>query len=437
MSHDVIMPALGMAQDSGLLVSWFKQPGDAVAIGDALFEVETDKATMEVEAQHAGFLTQISAKSGDEVPVGQVIAVIAASQDAAVPIASVAEEQPPQFAAKEDALPEGQSVIMPALGMTQDTGLLVNWLKQSGDAVSADEVLFEVETDKSTMEVTAGFDGFVAALLAAAGEDVPVGHDVAIISSVKPETPVQRTRGDVLTPVTEPSLPATQSPVAPPPGDRKRTEKSQLQPKSGRILASPKTRRLAHERGLDLQKLVEAGHVQPFHVSDLAELENISANTPVSIGAPALRRLTAQISAVPFGEIMSFVSEKSSGPTTGAVISGLAAGAWASGGSDIIVAYRHFSKTQLFSNPHGIGLGKALPDQANIEAQILIQDLRQSAISSIENCSDGLPTLTILSQGDQFSFTFECGAGQMSADAALSFLTEFAGRMEQPLRHLL
>ena len=88
MSHDVIMPALGMAQDSGLLVSWFKQPGDAVAIGDALFEVETDKATMEVEAQHAGFLTQISAKSGDEVPVGQVIAVIAASQDAAVPIAS-------------------------------------------------------------------------------------------------------------------------------------------------------------------------------------------------------------------------------------------------------------------------------------------------------------------------------------------------------------
>ena len=168
MSHDVIMPALGMAQDSGLLVSWFKQPGDAVAIGDALFEVETDKATMEVEAQHAGFLTQISAKSGDEVPVGQVIAVIAASQDAAVPIASVAEEQPPQFAAKEDALPEGQSVIMPALGMTQDTGLLVNWLKQPGDAVSADEVLFEVETDKSTMEVTAGFDGFVAALLAAA-----------------------------------------------------------------------------------------------------------------------------------------------------------------------------------------------------------------------------------------------------------------------------
>jgi pyruvate/2-oxoglutarate dehydrogenase complex dihydrolipoamide acyltransferase (E2) component len=50
MPHDVIMPALGMAQDTGLIVSWLKKPGDAVKTGDALFEVETDKAVMEVEA---------------------------------------------------------------------------------------------------------------------------------------------------------------------------------------------------------------------------------------------------------------------------------------------------------------------------------------------------------------------------------------------------
>ncbi|MBB99488.1 MAG: pyruvate dehydrogenase, partial [Rhodobacteraceae bacterium] len=49
MPHDVIMPALGMAQDSGLIVSWLKSPGDAVKAGDALMEGETDKATMEVE----------------------------------------------------------------------------------------------------------------------------------------------------------------------------------------------------------------------------------------------------------------------------------------------------------------------------------------------------------------------------------------------------
>ena len=63
-------PQLGMAQDSGRIVSWLKSPGDAVAKGDALFEVETDKATMEVEAQAAGYLTGVAAAEGDDVPVG-------------------------------------------------------------------------------------------------------------------------------------------------------------------------------------------------------------------------------------------------------------------------------------------------------------------------------------------------------------------------------
>jgi pyruvate/2-oxoglutarate dehydrogenase complex dihydrolipoamide acyltransferase (E2) component len=52
---DVIMPALGMAQDTGKLLQWLKQPGDSVAVGDQLFEVETDKSVMEVEASEAGF----------------------------------------------------------------------------------------------------------------------------------------------------------------------------------------------------------------------------------------------------------------------------------------------------------------------------------------------------------------------------------------------
>ena len=76
MPRDVIMPALGMAQETGLIIAWHKAPGDAVAEGDILFEVETDKATMEVEAQAAGYLSGVSAMEGDDVPVGQVIARI-------------------------------------------------------------------------------------------------------------------------------------------------------------------------------------------------------------------------------------------------------------------------------------------------------------------------------------------------------------------------
>ena len=54
MPHDVIMPALGMAQETGVILSWLKKPGDQVSLGDALMEVETDKAVMEVESSAAG-----------------------------------------------------------------------------------------------------------------------------------------------------------------------------------------------------------------------------------------------------------------------------------------------------------------------------------------------------------------------------------------------
>tara|TARA_B100000767_G_scaffold87975_1_gene84508 strand:+ start:10141 stop:11406 length:1266 start_codon:yes stop_codon:yes gene_type:complete len=421
MSHDVIMPALGMAQDSGILVSWSKQPGDAIAVGEALFEVETDKATMEVEAQHSGFLTNVVANAGDEVPVGQVIAVIGEAPNAVAP----------QEASQDDALPEGQAVIMPALGMTQDTGLLVNWLKQPGEAVRADDILFEVETDKSTMEVTAGFDGFVAALLAQAGEDVPVGHNVAIISLAKPAALVQRSNRAVTYEVA-PLAPAVVTSDQP-----KSAKKAVAVPNSGRILASPKARRLAHERGLDLQQLVQAGHVQPFHMSDVDVLEGMVSSTVATFAAKALRRLTAQVRAEQFSEIMSLVSAQSTGREAGAVVAGLAAGAWEQGQQDIVIAYRQFATTQQFTNPHHTGLGKARADDEVAPAQLLIYDLRNSAITSIENCADGQPTLTLLSQGDFLALTLECRSDHMSADAALSFLTEFAGRMEQPLRHLL
>ena len=78
MATDVIMPALGMAQEKGTLVSWLKAEGDPVKRGEALMEVETDKATVEVEAPASGILVNVTANPGDEVPVGQRIAVILA-----------------------------------------------------------------------------------------------------------------------------------------------------------------------------------------------------------------------------------------------------------------------------------------------------------------------------------------------------------------------
>ena len=70
------MPALGMAQETGKLLRWLKNEGDAVVKGEALMEIETDKVTVEIEAPAAGTLAGVTASEGEDVPVGQVIAYV-------------------------------------------------------------------------------------------------------------------------------------------------------------------------------------------------------------------------------------------------------------------------------------------------------------------------------------------------------------------------
>jgi pyruvate dehydrogenase E2 component (dihydrolipoamide acetyltransferase) len=97
MPSDVIMPALGMAQETGKVLRWLKQDGDAVAKGEPLLEVETDKVTVEIESPGAGTLAAVSVPEGTEVPVGTVIAVVLAEGEVVAPVADrapVAETEP-------------------------------------------------------------------------------------------------------------------------------------------------------------------------------------------------------------------------------------------------------------------------------------------------------------------------------------------------------
>src|SRR3989442_2419148 len=83
MPTDVIMPALGVAQEKGTLLNWLKAEGQSVTKGEPLMEIETDKATVEIEAPASGILTNVTASVGDEVPVGNRIAVILAPGETA------------------------------------------------------------------------------------------------------------------------------------------------------------------------------------------------------------------------------------------------------------------------------------------------------------------------------------------------------------------
>jgi pyruvate dehydrogenase E2 component (dihydrolipoamide acetyltransferase) len=83
LAKDVIMPALGMAQETGVLLQWLKAEGDEVTKGEPLMEIETDKTTVEVEAPASGVLANVVAGPGDEIPVGQVIAILLAPGESA------------------------------------------------------------------------------------------------------------------------------------------------------------------------------------------------------------------------------------------------------------------------------------------------------------------------------------------------------------------
>ena len=104
MAKDVIMPVLGMSQDSGVLLKWLKGEGDEVSKGDILMEVETDKAVVEIEAQASGKLANISAQEGEDVPTGQVIAIIL--QEGESPSETQAEPEVPHAEPTEDSAPE-------------------------------------------------------------------------------------------------------------------------------------------------------------------------------------------------------------------------------------------------------------------------------------------------------------------------------------------
>src|SRR5499427_1330670 len=98
---DVLMPQLGETVAEGKITQWFKSAGDAVKPGDNLFEIETDKVSMEVPATGAGVIAEIRVPAGEVAPVGAVVAVIAdggAARVAAAPGAAAPQAMPQRMA---------------------------------------------------------------------------------------------------------------------------------------------------------------------------------------------------------------------------------------------------------------------------------------------------------------------------------------------------
>ena len=196
----------------GVIAEWHKKVGDKVKSGDVLAEVETDKATMDLEAYEEGTLLYIGVEKGASVPVDGVLAVIGAdgedykallsgssggSQEAAAPKEEPKPAPAPVGSASGEVatkLPEPQAVSaapaenvnatvirMPKMSDTMTEGTIVAWHKKEGDTVKSGDILAEVETDKATMDLEAYEEGTLLYIGVKEGSAVAVDDIIAVV----------------------------------------------------------------------------------------------------------------------------------------------------------------------------------------------------------------------------------------------------------------
>lgn len=287
------MPRMSDTMTEGVIVEWHKKVGDKIKPGDLLAEVETDKATMELESYNEGTLLYIGVEKGSSVPVEGVLAVVGKEGE---DYKSVLKENG-KDKGKEDKeegkkekkepsesdttsskkekggsaeLPEGAKVIrMPLLSDTMTEGKIVQWNKKVGDKVKSDDVLAEVETDKATMEVVGYEEGTLLHIGIEAGDAAKVNQVIAIVgkegTDVSGFVEAEKNSAGDDTKEEEEEKPASSPAAESKPADKSgsngvETSGSGMSvTESGRLKASPLAKRLAKEKGIDISQVQGSG----------------------------------------------------------------------------------------------------------------------------------------------------------------------------------
>lgn len=282
MAEVILMPRLSDTMTEGVIAGWHKKVGDTVKKGDLLAEIETDKATMELESYQEGVLLHIGTPSGGKLQVNDLLAVLGKSGEDISAIlsqhsggastevkANPAPEKQPEVKKEEiksattDISAMDEIVLMPRLSDTMTEGVIASWQKNVGDTVKKGEVLADIETDKATMELESYKDGVLLYQGAKAGEKILVndllciigkqGLDVAaLVAAVK--------SGNQAAPATAAEAPAIESAAAPAAVQAAPVAAPQATViNEGRIFASPLAKKIANDRNIDLKYVKGTG----------------------------------------------------------------------------------------------------------------------------------------------------------------------------------
>jgi pyruvate dehydrogenase E2 component (dihydrolipoamide acetyltransferase) len=297
MAEVILMPRLSDTMTEGVIAAWHKKVGDKVKKGDLLAEVETDKATMELESYKDGTLLHIGTEKGGKLQVNDLLAIIGASgEDISSLIkggqASVKNESPKKAEPKKETVAKSTTsnkqpamsnesatatsapiniskmeevVLMPRLSDTMTEGVIAAWHKNVGDKVKKGDILAEIETDKATMELESYKNGTLLYQGAAKGEKIQVNDLLCIIGEkgkVDVDAVVAAAKGgggqqstvDGQQSSSENAKAESQNSTEEP-----ATTSEQHSNGNGRMKASPLAKRLAKEKGIDLKSVHGSG----------------------------------------------------------------------------------------------------------------------------------------------------------------------------------
>ncbi|WP_324677082.1 pyruvate dehydrogenase complex dihydrolipoamide acetyltransferase [Hymenobacter sp. GOD-10R] len=284
MAEIIKMPKMSDTMTEGVIAAWLKKVGDKVKSGDILAEVETDKATMELENYEDGTLLYIGPKEKDSVPVDGVLAIVgkegedisgllgqvgggaapaaaAPAPQAAAPAPAAPAPAPAPAAAPAPAPAAAPSngkkatvIRMPKMSDTMTEGTIASWLKKVGDKVKSGDVLAEVETDKATMELENYEDGTLLYIGPKDGEAVAVDGVLAIIGEEGAD--VQALLGGQSGGAAPQAAPAAEAQAAPAAAAPEAATTTQS---GGRLFASPLAKSIAKEKGIDLSQVKGSG----------------------------------------------------------------------------------------------------------------------------------------------------------------------------------
>jgi pyruvate dehydrogenase E2 component (dihydrolipoamide acetyltransferase) len=283
MAEVILMPRLSDTMTEGVIAAWHKKVGDPVKKGDLLAEVETDKATMDLESYKDGTLLYTGTDKGGKILVNDLLAIIGApgedisslvksGKDSApvpsAPVAAPAASTAPTAStapaatggAAMDLSKQEEVILMPRLSDTMTEGVIADWHKKVGDAVSKGDILADIETDKATMELESYKEGKLLYIGAGKGEKIAVNDLLAVIGDEKKvdlDKIIAAAKNKGAAPAaTMAAAPAT----AETPATSADTTHSGLSVTAdGRIKASPLAKKMAAEKGIDISKVTGSG----------------------------------------------------------------------------------------------------------------------------------------------------------------------------------